>query len=437
MATSRTIVIAGRLIDGTGAPVREQVALIAAGGTIQEVVPAAAARPVPGDVVVDAAGATVLPGLIDAHIHIQSDGTPGAWAASVLAESVPSLTFQALDHARRALRMGYTALRDLGCRDYVDVALRDAIEAGEVDGPRLRVSGMALSMSGGHFAPRVRRDVAIPGYEHCIVNTASEARAGARYQLAMGADIVKMSTAHSELSPLTGEVVCHPELGYDMIAAAVAQARKIGRLTAAHCHGGEGASDSIRAGVDSIEHGHWLTEAQFAEMAERGITYVPTFCPNSEPAELARQGLHQLSAWRQRCLADKQETFARAMRSGVKIAAGSDAGFDHVHHGRNARELMFMVEAGMSPLQAIRAATQVAAEVMGLGERTGTLQPGRWLDAVVVSGDPLADIRVLQDPARIQVVIQGGRLLVDGRGRSETELARALRAPQMTDRGAA
>jgi imidazolonepropionase-like amidohydrolase len=434
VADARLVIKAGRLIDGTGAPPQTNVALIARGGIIQETVPLAALRPAPDDKVIDASGQTVIPGLIDAHVHIQSDGDPGAWRESIIQHSTPKLALIALVNARKSLAMGYTGLRDMGCRDYVDVSLRDAIEVGEVDGPRLRVSGMPLSMYGGHFAPRVRREVTVAGFEHCIVNTVDEARAAARYQLAMGADQVKMSAAGSEYAFPEDGIMCWPEFDYAMMAAVVAQASKIGRLTAVHCHGGQGATDAIRAGVKTIEHGHWLTGEQLAMMAERDAIFVPTFSPNSVPFELARQGQGKVSAWRERAVAAKFETFALALREGVKIAAGSDSGFDHIYHGRQARELLFMVEAGMSPLQALRSATAVAAETMGLAGKTGTLTPGKWLDAVVVDGDPLADIKLLLQPERIKVVIRDGRILVD---RRTADLEAALPLHLKTPRGLA
>ena len=438
MAESRLIIKAGRLVDGTGDPVQENVAVIAQGRTIREIVPLAAVQPAPGDTVIDATGQTVLPGLIDAHVHILSTGDPGAWLESTFISTTPALTVTSLVNIRKALAMGYTGIRDLACRDQIDIALRDAIEAGEIDGPRLRVSGQGLTMYGGHMAPKSRPEVSIRGSEHHVVNTVDEARSAARYQLAMGVDIVKLNTAGTEYAAPEDGLMCCQEMDYDMILAAVTQAKKIGRLSACHCHGGQGATDSIRAGVKTIEHGHWLTDEQFDLMLEQDAIFVPTFCPNTLHWERGQAGLQKLSYWQEKVIDGKLDTFARAMKKGVKIAAGSDAGTAYNYHDKYARELEFMVDAGMSPLQAIHCSTHVAAETMGLAGQVGTLKPNMWCDVTVVDGDPLADIKVLQEKRRIQVVIKDGQILVDRRGGvPEAVIELELKTPLGSSRGIA
>ena len=410
---SRLVVRAGQLIDGTGAPPVRDVALVAEGRDIREVVPMAALRPRPDDRVVEASGATVLPGLIDAHVHLHAGGGR-SWLEGQLATPVPRLALDAYRHAWAALEMGYTGLRDMASVDYLDVALRDAIDGGRLLGPRLRVSGHGLTMYGGHMALKIRPDIPVdqPG----LCNTPEQAQAAARYQIAQGADIVKLNTSGTEFTDGGARGAWNfQELDRDMIEAAVGEARKVGRFCASHCHGGEGAMNTILGGVKTIEHAHWLTEAHFTAMLERDAILVPTWAVIAMPYELYRSGRSRPPRleWLLACREAKFRSVELAMRMGVKIAAGTDAGFAVVPHGSGASELQFLVENGMSPLQAIAAATSVAAETMGLQARVGTLAPGRWCDATVLDGDPLADIRILQDRERIRTVIRDGEILID------------------------
>jgi imidazolonepropionase-like amidohydrolase len=410
----RLVIKAGRLVDGTGAPVRTGVALIAEGRFIKEIVPLAALRILPDDEVVDATGRTVLPGLIDAHVHIHA--TRGrTWLEGQLVTPTGRLTLDAWRNAWSALEMGYTTLRDMASRDYLDVALREMIEAGELAGPRLRVSGNGLTMYGGHMAPKTRPEVSVALGHTGVCNTPDEARAAARYQIAQGVDIVKLNTSGGEYTDGgTRGVWQYQELDLDMIQAAVEQAARVGRYCASHCHGGEGAMNTIIGGVKTIEHAHWLTEAHFEEMLKRDAILVPTWTVIAMPYEAWQAGRFQppKPEWLKACREAKFRSVELAIRMGVKIAAGSDAGFSVIHHGLNARELEFLVANGMSPLEAIRATTSVAAETMNLQHKVGTLKPGFWCDAIVVDGDPTREIKLLQDRSRIGTVIKDGQVVL-------------------------
>ena len=412
----RLIIKAGRLVDGTGAPAQENMALVARGRNIESIVPLAALQVVPDDQVIDAGDKTVLPGLIDAHVHIRTGKRERLEAQFVT--TTARLTMDSWRNCWTTMEMGYTSLRDMACRDYADVALRNAFERGDLVGPRLRVSGQGLSMWGGHMHRKARPEVSVFCADTGICNTPDEARAAARYQISRGADIVKLNTSGTEFTEGTG-AINFQELDLDMIIAAVEQAKKVGRLTASHCHGGEGAMNTIIGGVKTIEHGHFLNEAHFEEMLQRDTIVVPTWCVNSLAYYEWKAG--QSTPGKLEWLLQAREAKFRgqelAMKMGVKIAAGSDAGFAQVHHGLNARELEFLVEGGMTPLQAIKATTSMAAETMNLHTKMGSLKPGFWCDAVVVDGDPLADIKVLNHKQNILTVIKDGSVVIDRRQR--------------------
>jgi imidazolonepropionase-like amidohydrolase len=255
-----------------------------------------------------------------------------------------------------------------------------------------------------------------------LANTADEVKSAARYQISRGVDLIKFSTAESRLAR-DGTIWWPQEMDYGMIRAGVVEAEKVGIHSAAHCHGGPGATDTIKAGVTSIEHGHWLTDEHFGLMTERGTYFCPTLACNQilfdmgpEAAIAALGGAPSRWAWLSRVIEDKADTFHRAMQAGVKIVNGSDAGTNFNYHGECIRELEFMVRLGMKPMDAIVAATKTAAELLRVADKLGTFGPGKWADFIVVDGDPLTDIRVLTQRDNVKLVVKDGVPLVDRMG---------------------
>jgi imidazolonepropionase-like amidohydrolase len=396
---------AGKLIDGTGKLLEDMVVLLE-GKKIAKVGRSTEVEIPEGTQVLDASDKMVMPGMVDAHLHLRSDGDP--WkrgAAYALQESIGTLALRSYVNARKNLEAGFTTLRDCGSRGYVDVALRDAIDEGIIEGPRLRVAGEFLTTSG-------RRGGA-PGQTNST-DSPDEARRAARYQIKMGADFVKIAVSLTEYVRKKGGLYSQ-ELDFETIKAVCQVAHWAGRRVAAHCHGGQGVSDAILAGVDSLEHGRFISDEQLDMMAERGVYLVPTLSPEGRAMEHGQEavGLADDSwRWFLKATDAMYDTVARAHRMGVKVAAGSDAAMPLVRHGENAYELELFVRAGMTPMEAIVAATKVGSEVLDMADEIGTVEAGKYADLVVVDGDPLTDITILQELTRIKKVFKGGKVVV-------------------------
>jgi imidazolonepropionase-like amidohydrolase len=392
--TSDTLVLSGaRIIDGTGTePVRGR-SVVVEKGIITAVVEDARAPRGNG---VDLAGHTLLPGLINCHVHL----CLGAEADPVrpLREEPLGLTaIKALLRARETARAGVTTVRDLGGREYVEIAVRRAIQQGLIDGPRIVAAGRPVCMTGGHG--------------HWLAREADgpdDARKAVREQLKAGADVIKIIATGGVMTP--GVEPGSPQLTLDEMRAAIEEARKAGRRTAAHAMASSGISDAIAAGITSIEHGIYLTEEIVAHMRRDGTFLVPTL---NAPAAIASGGL---AAGIPDFMVRKSEvvvpahvaSFQLAHRAGVRIAAGADSGTPLNFHGSLLPELTLMVKYGMTPLEAIRAATVTAADCLGLGEVTGRVAPGYVADLIAVAGDPAERIEALAD---LKLVLVNGRVL--------------------------
>ena len=407
-----TAIIAGQLIDGTGrAPFTDAVILIqgeriAAVGRRGELPPTSEAE------VIDASDCTVIPGLIDVHVHVHTPGGPITnYGLAEGRELQGTLALRALAYVWRGLATGFTTLRSLGSPAYIDVALRDAIAEEIVSGPRLLVAGQGLSVTGGHMDKGLwSPEVTISGRTG-VCDGADSCRRAARAQFKRGVDLIKLnacSEALFHIDPPWGQ-----EMTYEEMAAICEVAHWLHRRVAAHTSGGPGITDAIRAGVNSLEHAHWLSDEQIQLMVEHGTFLVPTLAVNSRSIELGPEAIavsQEEWQWLLKVNEDKWETLRRAKEAGVKIAAGSDAGFV-VAHGESARELEELVKGGFTPLEAIGAATGVAAECLGIEQDIGTVEPGKFADVVMVAGDPLLDVRILQDKERIAQVLIGGHLV--------------------------
>lgn len=403
LAQSPAVAIrAGRLIDGTGGPPLTDTVVLIEGDRIVGI--GSHLQVPPGARVIDLSAYTVLPGLIDAHTHICF--APQDGKDPVLQKSVPFRALEGAAAARASLEAGFTTLRDLDSEgaDFADVAVRDAIRNGLVPGPRLLVSTMALSITAGHMnlvglAPAI--DERLPQVA-AITDTLDDMVREVRRQVKYGADWIKLYATGSmrHVDPKTLEPLA--QVSEAQVRAVVEEARRWRRDVAAHAYGGDGARAAILGGVRSIEHGALLDRAAIRLMAERGTYFCPTLS-NFTPAT-ALSGYP--GAIVQRVMVRHKEAFQEALRAGVKIAFGTDAG--RVKHGTNAGEFELMVGLGMEPMRAIQAATSVAAELLRMEDEIGSVRPGLQADLIAVGGNPLEDVKLLQD---VRFVMKAGRVV--------------------------
>lgn len=393
----------GTLIDGTDAAPRRDMALVLKGARIDTVRPWGEMTPPAGATVVDLSRLTVLPGLIDAHVHLSMTIGPG-WETEPVRTDMADAAIEATVNAARTLRAGFTTVRNVADFAGETVALREAIDAGRIEGPHVLTARSMISMTGGHgdwsnaFSTGVR--LLPPGPDLSGVCDSPDAcRAAVRVQIKYGADLIKVSATGGVLSK--GDDIGARQFTDAELAAIVGEAHALGRKVAAHAHGADGIKAAVRAGVDSIEHGSILDDEAIRLMKERGVWLVPTLLAGDTVESRARAGrLPDWAAAKALVVRPKMaDSFARAVKAGVKIAFGTDSGVSA--HGENGREFALMVRGGMRPADAIRAATRDAATLLGVAGDRGTLEPGRRADFVAVSGDPTADINLLMRPAAV------------------------------------
>jgi imidazolonepropionase-like amidohydrolase len=408
-ANARTLIHAGRLIDGRTDASRTSVTITIDGNRIVGVVDGFAA-PAPGDTVIDLRSATLLPGLMDMHVHITSQQSGAAGYAERFFLNPADVALRATTYARRTLQAGFTTVRDCGAGEKLNLAMRDAVEKGWVEGPRVIAAG-SVTTTGGHgdgtngLATELQEALAprLPG----MANGPDQMRAAVRQRYKDGADLIKIAATGGVLSlAKSGQA---PLFTDEELAAVVATARDYGMKVAAHAHGSEGMLRAVRAGVHSIEHGTFMTDEVMQAMKEKGTYYVPTISAGRFVAEKAKIDGYFPEVVRPKAAAigpQIQETFAKAVRAGVKIAFGTDQGV--APHGDNGREFAYMVEAGMTPMAAIKAATIEGARLIDREQDLGTVEAGKIADLVAVPGDPLADITLM---ARVSFVMKDGAVI--------------------------
>ncbi len=398
---------AGGIIDGLGGkPIEGKIILIK--GKIIEWIGDERNCPA-GNIgrVLDLSDYTILPGLIDCHLHTSFNGEPNYYDI-VIKQSVAFRTLTSLRNVQKDLEAGFTTVRVMGEKSHLDLALKSAIHEGIVKGPRIVAAGQNITVTGGHadlwLAPDIQYTEGLGGI---IANGPEEFRRAARTQLKYGADFIKLVVTGGVMSE--GGDPGMPYLSPEEIRAAVEEAHRLGKKVAAHCHGAAGAKISVEAGVDTIEHGTLLIkEPEVIDKMARNRTFlVPTLAAMAPSLE---EG-HTYAFFERKSTEMRKyamESVRYAIKAGVRIAAGTDAGSPGNRHGDNARELRMLVEAGMSEMDAILAATKVASECVGLEDKIGTLEKGKFADLIAVKGDPLSDLSLLRG---VEFVMKEGEVV--------------------------
>ncbi|HEX7013196.1 MAG TPA: amidohydrolase family protein [Steroidobacteraceae bacterium] len=397
-----TAIRAGRLIDVKNDKVLTEQIILVRGDRIERVGPARSVQIPSGANVIDLSGYTVLPGLIDTHTHLMSDPTLPPYHGYGL--SNPRLALKGAANARATLLAGITTVRDVGSPGFTDIALRDAIAAGEVPGPRILASGPAIGITGGHCDD----NMLAPEFDHYadgVADGVDGVRRAVRRNIKYGADVIKFCGTGGVFSK--GTKVGAQQFTAEEMAALIDEAHMHGRKVAVHAHGADGIKTAIRAGVDTVEHASLIDDEGLA-LAKKAGTYLSMDIYNTEytQTEGPKRGELEEFLRKDREIAQIQrDNFRKAVQAGIKIIMGTDTG---VHrHGDSAKQLAFMVQYGMTPMQAIQAATSVAAEALGLASEVGAIASGHSADIIAVKGDPLSNIRLLES---VEFVMKAGQV---------------------------
>lgn len=405
-----TLIHAGSYIDVASGQVVAQKTLVIEGERIANIADGYVQGE--GDTVIDLRDATVLPGLMDMHVHLDHELDPPASYSESYYMTSADYALRATVYAQRTLEAGFTTVRDLGARNKEALfALRKAINTGVVPGPRIYAAGKSIATTGGHADPTngIREDLrGDPGPKEGVVNGADDAYKAVRQRYKDGSDVIKLTVTGGVLSlAKSGD---NPQFTAEELDAVMAAATDYNFVVAVHAHGPEGMKRAVSAGVHSVEHGTYMTPEIMQLMREQGTWYVPTISAGKWVADLAEQDGKLPDVVRPKAAAvgpQIQGTFAEAYKAGVPIAFGTDSGVSP--HGQNAREFRYMVEAGMPAIEAIRSATINAARLLRVSDELGEIKPGAYADIVAVRGDPLTDITELES---IDFVMKNGEVVV-------------------------
>jgi imidazolonepropionase-like amidohydrolase len=397
---TRILVRTGHLLDVHTGKLLDAQTIVVTGDTITAIAPTASTPAAVSDAVIDLGSLTVLPGLIDVHTHLT--GNPNFDPYLEVTSTDAKEAINGVVNARTTLMAGFTSVRNVGAGGYTDVDLRDAINSGQIPGPHMQVSGPPLGITGGHCD-----DNLLPFHYHQVADGVADGIAQVqqkvRQNIKYGVDVIKVCATGGVLSK--GDSLQASQYTLEELKAIVAEAHRLGLKVAAHAHGAQGILWSSEAGIDSIEHGSYIDDAAIAEMKKNGTYLVPTLYLEDWMTESG----HLPAFYQQKmkdAIAVAKPNIRHAFESGVKIALGTDAAV--YPHGLNAHEVeVYVRDLGMTPLQAIQSATVNAADLMNWTEKTGSLDAGKWADIIAVDGNPLANVKILQN---VKFVMKSGHV---------------------------
>lgn len=407
LSAQKTYIHSGNLLDVQSGKMLKDQTIIISGNKIESIAPGFVEPKNAEDKVIDLKKMTLLPGLTDMHVHLESETNPKEYLES-FTNNEADIAFNAVGFANSTLMAGFTTVRDLGGTG-VNIALRDAINSGKIAGPRIFTAGKALATTGGHADPTNSMNskfVGDPGPKEGVVNGSEDAAKAVRQRYKNGADLIKITATGGVLS--VAKSSSNPQFTIEEIKAITETAKDYGFHVAAHAHGDEGMQRAILGGVKTIEHGTLMSEETMDLMKKQGVYLVPTITAGKEVTEKATIENYYPALVVPKALEigpKIQNTFSKAYKKGVPIAFGTDAGV--FKHGENAREFFYMVEAGMPALEAIRSATLIPAKILQKENEIGQIAPGFYADIIAVEGNPLQDVKTLQD---VKFVMKEGKV---------------------------
>jgi len=434
-AVDQLIVLkAARLFDGKSNALLQNAVVIVQG---DKIVDAGSNLPIPsGAQVIDLGDATLAPGFMDAHTHLTADfsGNYNERRLQQLDLNVSEQAIRATAFARATVEAGFTTVRDMGSRfvashEFVDVALRNSINKGVIVGPRMLVATKGIGATGGHFDPTGGfRDFLFgrePDYTDGIANSPDEIRKTVRFEVKNGADVIKAAVSGGVLS--LGDEVDTPQLTPAEMTALVDESHRLRKRVAVHCHGDQAAREAIEAGVDSIEHGSFMKPETLTMMKKKGTFLTPTLMASEWIMSKLDNYPPALQAKAKAATAARSEMFRNAVKMGIKISFGTDAAV--YPHGQNAKEFKLMVDLGMSAIDALKSATSNDAELLGIGQKVGTLEKGKLADVIAMPGDPTSDITATE---RVYFVMKEGKIIRQG-PRTPQGTAESTTSPDVSD----
>jgi len=434
-AADQLIVLkAARLFDGKSNALLQNAVVIVQG---DKIVDAGSNLPIPSAAqVIDLGDATLAPGFMDAHTHLTADfsGNYNERRLQQLDLNVSEQAIRATAFARATVEAGFTTVRDMGSRfvashEFVDVALRNSINKGVIVGPRMLVATKGIGATGGHFDPTGGfRDFLFgrePDYTDGIANSPDEIRKTVRFEVKNGADVIKAAVSGGVLS--LGDEVDTPQLTPAEMTALVDESHRLRKRVAVHCHGDQAAREAIEAGVDSIEHGSFMKPETLTMMKKKGTFLTPTLMASEWIMSKLDNYPPALQAKAKAATAARSEMFRNAVKMGIKISFGTDAAV--YPHGQNAKEFKLMVDLGMSAIDALKSATSNDAELLGIGQKVGTLEKGKLADVIAMPGDPTSDITATE---RVYFVMKEGKIIRQG-PRTPQGTAESTTSPEVSD----